>query len=586
MPNFDKMRSDNGEDTHDLYSTVIERSVSGHYPFPSAICLFYNEAMRREIARLDRAMDFLEPTKYLWKVIAVMRWLEEFFFPLVAHHEKNQRTFLRPRYATMGYNLPANLASLDDNFSQHESILDLIKKICDTTLNDHEQHCGPAIQALVVQLKLEMNVVRDALEEQYDIEERFWPAVFLVEGPDVYQQCLREQLAANHALPCEGLLLATCFHAVGVDRRVIIAEDGVDAPWCSPQTCEDMATFFSEATGIFPTQAWLRRYLKLKRMINCVRGDVDVLDIEANYFRIQRRASRSWSTLFFRSRSSSNSSSNMMSSGMSGMSRPTSLDRATSIVLSRRPSIVSTALSTRANSFLSVPEGNVSASNSSSLDYHDAPSDTSVYLSDRSFQANSQVQGTALNFLEHQSTAPNSTSSNTAMTHPPPHLHHLSSSVDFGQQSASPVRNFVRGLFRVFHHSSAGIAGGDVLRHHVRTLSDESTSQTSTSTTTLNNSLGTSSWAAMSADSQDGVALEDGLPMSSQAPLAPSHLQQREHQHHHIRLRDLRRRGSKVVPLTTSSSADHTTSAIPAAVPNSVKPSKAMLRTWSSYSDY
>lgn len=259
---------------HYLTSRVIAENVeTGHYNFEDGLFLFYNEAFRRELRRMERSVEILDAIQYPWKAVAIHRWLSEYFLPVVKHHENNKRLYVVPFYKSLGYPVCTDTLLYEETFLS-ETFVDTISTtnmLCEAAFASEVSL--EVVDNLVSNLKGITSKIKVTLENHYDAEERFWPNVLRASGGAEEWKKVAPQMAVNDKRQVNHigeLYCALVLQALGHDLSHASSDDLLDVPWCGLQTRRCMVSTLPHIVRLFPLPTWMNRCAYYKDMINTI----------------------------------------------------------------------------------------------------------------------------------------------------------------------------------------------------------------------------------------------------------------------------------------------------------------------------
>lgn len=166
-----------------ILTRVISKSVDeDYYPFFTAIWLVYNEPLRRELARLNHAVQGLDPAENPWKAIAIHHWLIEYFLPVLQRFEKIKQNYLRPHFEHCGYHIPSSINYKETFLQETYNLLETIsRKLCSLVTSRGIVYLDE-VQSLLHELRTEVHFLTQELTLHFDEEEWYWPLIFQQEG--------------------------------------------------------------------------------------------------------------------------------------------------------------------------------------------------------------------------------------------------------------------------------------------------------------------------------------------------------------------------------------------------------------------
>ncbi len=194
-----------------LTSTVVHPTTDGSYPFHVIGFLIPHEMLRRELLRVELALQHgLHDTYYHpWKVIALKEWTLDFFLPLLHTHHYIEDNILFPFYMSLNVIAPERQA--EDHITllsrmnrvklAIEGLMSLVKgeeRVRDKNGNNnldnstHSKQSNESISEMEPErlekllrivlkqeelVKDEMMHLADNMRDHFSEEEAFWPAL-------------------------------------------------------------------------------------------------------------------------------------------------------------------------------------------------------------------------------------------------------------------------------------------------------------------------------------------------------------------------------------------------------------------------
>lgn len=140
---------------HFLTSTVIQQTEDGYYEFGTRSMLVQFEALRREIARTDLALEHFDPETSPWKALYMHAWLANFLLPVLLLIDENELHILIPFSKELGVEVPAHFKEQDEtSINLCSNIIITTEEILRLSSDDQNSSKKAYIPSLVDKLKL------------------------------------------------------------------------------------------------------------------------------------------------------------------------------------------------------------------------------------------------------------------------------------------------------------------------------------------------------------------------------------------------------------------------------------------------
>jgi hypothetical protein len=163
---------------------IFTPAADGQYPFNQRLFLCTQEAVRREISKLDRALDNFDPSKNPWKAYCLNDWLRLFFIPFIAEVFNTEEKVMYIHYLALNADVPMKLSQ--DHVNAKEMLVLLRDKAHEiwnlvTLGGDNEERLSERIETF----KKTYQEIKQLIVEHMNDQERFWPAIIAQYG-EVY----------------------------------------------------------------------------------------------------------------------------------------------------------------------------------------------------------------------------------------------------------------------------------------------------------------------------------------------------------------------------------------------------------------
>ncbi len=162
---------------YQLTSEVIfTPSSDGMYPFNQRLLLYTQEALRREILKLDRALDKFNPAQFPWKSYCLNDWLRLFFIPMILEVYELEEKVIYIHYLALNAEVPMKLNE------DHINVKEMLVQLRD---NSHEiwnivvlgGNNEAKLQERLRNLNRTYAEIKQLMIAHMNEQEHFWPSI-------------------------------------------------------------------------------------------------------------------------------------------------------------------------------------------------------------------------------------------------------------------------------------------------------------------------------------------------------------------------------------------------------------------------